>query len=136
MGHSILEGGRRIVPRFGNSVFLIDTGMLRGYAPDGRPSALEIIGESATAIYEDGRVKLDEPPPSNVRGETPPGSQFAFASLAGDATHPAVGTAWLGPDGSTLPFRTGAEVEAFLRESTLVSVARQKLAGATAPLKV
>jgi hypothetical protein len=137
VGHSILEGGRRIVPRFGNTVFLIDTGMLRGYAPNGRPSALEIVGDRTTAIYEDGRVSLDEPvPPSNGRGATPPGSQLAFASLAGDATPPDAGAAWRGPDGSTLPFRTAAQVEAFLRESKLVSVYKQKLSGATAPQKV
>lgn len=136
VGHSILEGGRRIVPRFGNSVFLIDTGMLRGYAPNGRPSALEIVGDRSEAIYLDGRVNLDEPPRSSGPGGPRPRPEFQFASFPGDASPPAAAAAWRGPGGSPLPFRTGAEVEAFLAGSTLVSVSKKKLSGATAPLKV
>jgi hypothetical protein len=136
VGHSILDGGGRIAARFGNSVFLIDTGMLRGYAPDGRPSALEIVGDRATAIYPDGRVSLDAPRQSGGRGGARPGSQYAFASLAGEVAPRSAETVWRGPDGGTLPFRTAAEVETFLRESKLVSVYKKKLSGATAPLKV
>jgi len=47
---------RRITARFGGRVILIDTGMLADYR--GRPAALQIDGESMTAIYEDQRVPL------------------------------------------------------------------------------
>ena len=136
VGHSIPDGGGRIASRFGNSVFLIDTGMLRGYAPDGRPSALEIVGDRAAAIYPDGRMSLDAPPQSSGRGIARPRSPFAFASFAGAVVPRDAEVVWRGPDGSTLPFRTSREVEAFLRESTLVSVSKKKLSGATAPRKV
>ena len=136
VGHHILEGGRRIVSRFGNAVFLIDTGMLRGYASDGRPSALEIVGDRTTAIYKDGRSSLNDPPLSSGRAFTLPRPRFQLASLGGAPSQPDAETVWRGPEGSTLPFRTGAEVEAFLRESKLVSVAKRKLYGATAPSKV
>jgi hypothetical protein len=136
VGHSILEDGGRIASRFGNTVFLIDTGMLRGYAPNGRPSALELIGDRAVAIYPDGRVSLDAPPQSSGRGIARPGSQFAFASLSGEVAAGSAEAVWRGPDGSALPLRTAGEVEAFLRDSKLVSVSKKKLSGATAPLKV
>jgi len=42
----------QIGTRFGNTVYLIDTGMLNGkFYPGGRPSALEIDGEKVTPIY-------------------------------------------------------------------------------------
>jgi len=44
--------------RFGNRIFLIDTGMLTSYFKGGRPSALEIVGPKVTAIYGDGRTQL------------------------------------------------------------------------------
>ena len=48
---------RRITPRFGGRVFLIDTGMLpRAY--QGRPSALELDDGAWTAVYLDQRVAL------------------------------------------------------------------------------
>jgi hypothetical protein len=47
----------RIAPRFGDRVFLIDTGMLSSVYK-GRPSALELQGGQATAIYEGGREPL------------------------------------------------------------------------------
>jgi len=44
----------QITARFGNTLFLIDTGMLDGkFYPGGRPSALEIVGDKATPIYVD-----------------------------------------------------------------------------------
>ena len=45
VGHTVQKGGR-IRPRFGDKVFLIDTGMLSSYYPGGRASALEICGDS------------------------------------------------------------------------------------------
>lgn len=50
-GHTPQPAGR-IVPRFNNALFLIDTGMLDGkFYPQGRASALEIKGDVVTPIY-------------------------------------------------------------------------------------
>ena len=56
-GHTPLAPGR-IQARFGNRVFLIDTGMLSSVYKDGRASALELQDGRATAIYTDGRQVL------------------------------------------------------------------------------
>ena len=62
VGHSV-TATRRITPRFGDRVFLIDTGMLaatyRGHA-----SALEILDDHITAIYFDARTPLVTPTPA------------------------------------------------------------------------
>lgn len=56
-GHTpSLPGKVRV--RFGNRVFLIDTGMLTTYFKGGRPSALELQGGTITAIYGDAREVL------------------------------------------------------------------------------
>jgi Calcineurin-like phosphoesterase len=58
VGHTVQQGGR-IRPRFGNKVFLIDTGMLSSYYPGGRASALQICGDSKfIAVYLDRQVVL------------------------------------------------------------------------------
>jgi hypothetical protein len=58
VGHTVQKGGR-IRPRFGNKVFLIDTGMLSSYYPGGRASALEICGGAKfIAVYLDQQVVL------------------------------------------------------------------------------
>jgi hypothetical protein len=58
VGHTVQKGGR-IRPRFGDRVFLIDTGMLSSYYPGGRASALEICGDAKfTAQYMDQQVVL------------------------------------------------------------------------------
>jgi hypothetical protein len=58
VGHTPQKGGR-IRPRFGNKVFLIDTGMLSSYYPGGRASALEICGDTKfVAVYLDQQVVL------------------------------------------------------------------------------
>jgi hypothetical protein len=58
VGHTVQKGGR-IRPRFGNKVFLIDTGMLSSYYPGGRGSALEICGDGRfIAVYLDQQVVL------------------------------------------------------------------------------
>ncbi len=49
---------RSITVRYGGRAVLIDTGMLTSYYK-GRASALEIVGDKLTAIYEDGRVPLE-----------------------------------------------------------------------------
>jgi hypothetical protein len=56
-GHTPLPQGR-IRARFGNRMFLIDTGMLTTYFKGGRASALELQGDRVTAIYTDGREVL------------------------------------------------------------------------------
>jgi hypothetical protein len=57
IGHTVTETGR-ITPRAGGLVVQIDTGMLTSVYKMGRPSALEITGDTWTAIYEDGRETL------------------------------------------------------------------------------
>jgi hypothetical protein len=54
IGHTVTTSGR-ITPRFGGRVVQIDTGMLTSVYNGGRPSALEIVGDKWTAIYEDGQ---------------------------------------------------------------------------------
>ncbi len=57
-GHTVQKGGR-IRPRFGDRVFLIDTGMLSSYYLGGRASAMEICGDAKfTAQYMDHQVVL------------------------------------------------------------------------------
>src|SRR6202162_5709338 len=71
VGHTVQKGGR-MRPRFGNRVFLIDTGMLSSYYPGGRPSALEIQGDAKfTAEYTDQRVVLVEPAGPSLRSGAP-----------------------------------------------------------------
>src|SRR5882672_3959185 len=58
VGHTVQKSGR-IRPRFGNKIFLIDTGMLSSYYPGGRPSALEICADNKIiALYLDQQVVL------------------------------------------------------------------------------
>jgi hypothetical protein len=47
-----------ITVRFDGRVFLIDTGMLSSYYAGGKASALEISGQTLTAIYPEGRAAL------------------------------------------------------------------------------
>jgi len=51
------QAGRSITVRFGGRAVLIDTGMLTAVYR-GRASALEILGDSLNAYYEDGKVTL------------------------------------------------------------------------------
>jgi hypothetical protein len=51
------QSSRSITMRFGGRALLIDTGMLTAVYK-GRASALEIKGDQLTAIYEDGRIRL------------------------------------------------------------------------------
>ena len=55
-GHTPQQTGR-ITSRCGGRAILIDTGMLTSYYK-GRPAALEITGDSLTAIYETERLPL------------------------------------------------------------------------------
>jgi len=60
IGHTVSETGR-IRSRFNGRVVQIDTGMLTSVYTMGRPSALEIVGERWTAVYEDGRELIRGP---------------------------------------------------------------------------
>ena len=58
VGHTPQKDGR-IRARFGGAIFLIDTGMLSSYYPQGRASALEITGNTKfTAEYMDRKDVL------------------------------------------------------------------------------
>jgi len=58
VGHTPQKDGR-IRARFGGTTFLIDTGMLSSYYPQGKASALEISGDTKfTAEYMDKKVVL------------------------------------------------------------------------------
>jgi hypothetical protein len=64
VGHTPVLPGR-IVRRAGGRVIQIDTGMLNGeFYKGGVPSALEMRGETLTAIYPDGRLMLGSLPPA------------------------------------------------------------------------
>jgi Calcineurin-like phosphoesterase len=59
-GHTTTPG--RIVTRLGGRIIQIDSGMVAGqFYPGGAPSALELIGDKATAIYLDRREPLEVP---------------------------------------------------------------------------
>lgn len=60
VGHTALLTGR-VLPRLGNRIFMIDTGMLSSHYKGGRPSALEIVGDQITAVYQDAREVLQKP---------------------------------------------------------------------------
>jgi len=61
IGHTPVAGGR-ITTRFGGRVVLIDTGMLNGeFYPGGVASALEMQGDTLTAIYDGRRDRIMAP---------------------------------------------------------------------------
>jgi hypothetical protein len=69
VGHTVQKGGR-IRPRFGNEVFLIDTGMLSSYYHGGRASALEICGDGKfIGVYLDQQVALLDSVSGHGQGE-------------------------------------------------------------------
>jgi hypothetical protein len=71
VGHTVQKGGR-IRPRFGNKVFLIDTGMLSSYYHGGRASALEICGgDKFIAVYLDQQVLLLDSAGSSAQNAGP-----------------------------------------------------------------
>jgi hypothetical protein len=88
VGHTVQKGGR-IRPRFGNKVFLIDTGMLSSYYPGGRASAMEICGGTKfIADYMDQQVALLDAAGSSPASGSP---QIARAGdAAGIGETPAV----------------------------------------------
>ena len=88
VGHTVQKGGR-IRPRFGNEVFLIDTGMLSSYYPGGHPSALGICGNGKfVAVYLDQQVlpidSTESSPKNDGLGEHSDGG--GKATVAGEVT--------------------------------------------------
>ena len=68
IGHTTVLPGR-IATRFGGRVVQIDTGMLDGtFYPKGVPAALELQGDTVTAIYLDRREPL---PRRSLAGPVP-----------------------------------------------------------------
>jgi calcineurin-like phosphoesterase family protein len=60
IGHTTVAG--KLTPRFGGRVILIDTGMVNGeFYPGGVPTALELQGDKATAIYLDRKEPIAFP---------------------------------------------------------------------------
>lgn len=139
VGHTIPSDPSRILPRFGGKVFLIDTAMLRGFVPGGRPSALEIDSGRFTAIYGNERVVLLEQR-SDKRAEAHAGvarsNGIQLMAWGSEERESAPARQWLGPRGKPLPFQTYGEVEQFLRTSRFVSANRKRLYGITKPRKV
>lgn len=93
-GHTVQKTGR-IRDRFGGKVFLIDTGMLSGYYPGGRASALEIQDNvKFTAEYMDQQEVLLEPAKVSqvTEGSAEPGragsAEWTFIGLSLSATPP------------------------------------------------
>ncbi|HXE90832.1 MAG TPA: metallophosphoesterase [Terriglobales bacterium] len=123
VGHTPQADGRVRV-RFGGRVFLIDTGMLTGYLPQGRASALEISSPKFTAVYHDERIVLLNGPvtpvPSRPAAAPGGGSLAEYADAESESAAPAASTEplphqWIGPDGQPLPFKSDAELLEFLR---------------------
>jgi hypothetical protein len=83
VGHTVQREGR-IRPRFGDKVFLIDTGMLSSYYPGGRASALQVKNDAQfTADYMDQQVVLLGPAGSPPQSEVPkPASKETSGSVA------------------------------------------------------
>ncbi len=83
VGHTVQKNGR-MRTRFGDRVFLIDTGMLSSYYPGGRASALKIEGGAKfTAEYMDQEVVLLAPASVSRRNTNGDGQDFGtLASYA------------------------------------------------------
>ena len=91
VGHTVQRTGR-IRPRFGNKVFLIDTGMLSSYYPGGRPSALEICGGTRLiGVYLDGQMALSDSPSGSPRSEQSGGSLKNGTEVSGGTAASAAG---------------------------------------------
>jgi hypothetical protein len=82
VGHTVQRGGR-MRPRFGNKVFLMDTGMLSSYYPGGRASALEVCGEARfTAEYLDQEVPILPAGAASVSSGSSSNTNIDSASVA------------------------------------------------------
>ncbi len=141
VAHTV-QPSAEIWSRLDGAIFLIDTGMLSSHY-GGRASALEINDGRFTAIYPNDRTVL-------IDGES--GSALVPASSGGNGREALVGTlsdlalaapqyvgedgyAWPGPDGTTLPFQTHAEVRHFLQNAEVTDIEDIPV-GVTKPKKV
>ncbi len=115
VGHSTQKG--RILARWGNKVFLIDTGINTAYAPGGRWSALELNDGQATAIYSDGRVVLA---PKSALADGEPLLRHGGGQVLPTAAASAGSHVWLDVEGKPLPFQSDAETLEFLRSAKVV----------------
>ena len=96
VGHTV-QRGARIRPRFGDKVFLIDTGMLSSYYPGGKASALEICSDARfTAKYMDQQaVLIDSALPS-------PGKAASGEAIAVENATKVSGSLALSPAGASI----------------------------------
>ncbi len=148
VGHTVQPG--RIRTRLDGKVFLIDTGLAQASFPGGRPSALEIVDDRFTALYEGERVVLVPqklPDGSTVSGREPGGdipgggTQEPAQSQPNAAGAPAQNAPqspsriWLAPDGKPLPFRNDDELLEFLRTAKPISE-KEVSGGITVPHKL
>jgi hypothetical protein len=111
VGHTPQKG--TIVTRF-DRVFLVDTAMTFGSEAGGRAAALEIEGESVSAIYPDSREVLVE------RAAEEAAVRSTAEPEAGESAPGGPGS-WLGPDGLELPLVDDREAEEFLRSARILS---------------
>jgi len=95
VGHTVQRSGR-IRPRFGDQVFLIDTGMLSSYYPGGKASAMEICGDAKfSAKYMDDQIVLLDSvasSPGKAGARAPAGVEEATKISVKPAILPAVGS--------------------------------------------
>ena len=103
----------KIQSRLEGAVFLIDTEMGAGQHEGGRVSALEVLNDDVTAIYEAGERHQFQPP-----------------KICYGQEH-----VWAGPDGTSLPFSTFEDISAFLANAEPVH-AETIRAGVTRPQKL
>lgn len=125
VGHTPPRPPSHIAQRFGNRVFLIDTGLLKDYYPGGRPSALELAGDRITAIYEGERILLVDAASNAEPATTAPHQKSGLQPGTDEslvAASPAGGEGlWMGADGRRLPFRNVDDLKRFLATADVVS---------------
>lgn len=129
VGHTTQRG--RIGMRFDGRVFLIDTGMLSDFYRGGAASALEIVGDRFTAIYEDRREVLFGGSAGEAEGGASGGSGGVSGGV-GDAEGSATAPDWdraapriyRGADGEPLPFQDVEAILDFLGKAQIVDATR------------
>jgi hypothetical protein len=91
VGHTVQKAGR-MRARFGNKVFLIDTGMLSSYYPGGGASALEICGDGKfVAVYLDQQAILQDSAGASAKNGTADWEKLDTLPSAGMCSAAAVG---------------------------------------------
>jgi hypothetical protein len=91
VGHTVQKAGQ-MRARFGNTVFLIDTGMLSSYYPGGGASALEICGDGKfVAVYLDQQAVLQDSAGASVKNGITDWEKLAALPSAGMCSAAAAG---------------------------------------------